>query len=672
MRAGPAMLCAVLAACALAGRSEPAVVTVSTPDLETMNALTAAVDMDSLTHGGLVLGAVEGTQSQVVDDAAPYLVTAVQSVPTLSLLDGVSFDNETAVWTLVFETMQVDASGPDQINAYSRLLYLTRNGTEHAQADTRNACLNKNTSLEMCRAALEADYVLLGEVAAAPGAALVLPAACAAGCGPEGAAGCSAACRVNASLESTAGSALQTLTLRVRHEDIRRAFGRFTPRVSPLYGSTQTVEFGVGMVFVPVLNAYNGAANNILIFNSFSVIENTFDEVAIVKQSAYSIATHVAFWTASAQQDARVRLATVEYLLDFGHSLENITAALNENALTPMTMRAIDEDDCAAMQALVDDLDDSTCLTKQPLCRPSVYVDGAGANMQVWATIVFPIPAWHTSRTIQFNTLLRTRDAASDMLMLSTLNFATTHTPRVACQASQTTAFDATQHVRAEVYRGSNLVYEKISGTFSMHNDTALSMAEALVTLVLRPDDSDQALEYFQTYTDETLRLDDLYMSHAKIGGAIPAHVSNVVKGSGGGRSTLTLDPQLVHACPLKTPETPTGAACVTTHDWGPAGLQRPGSATFFVHKVNASDDAANVAADVAWLENVFGSSDMDLLHRFRTAALTRPFSRSVRAQVRQQYAAVYWIWPVYSWPNMPPIGLVDKTLISLAWSIAH
>jgi hypothetical protein len=77
------------------------------------------------------------------------------------------------------------------------------------------------------------------------------------------------------------------------------------------------------------------------------------------------------------------------------------------------------------------------------------------------------------------------------------------------------------------------------------------------------------------------------------------------------------------------------------------------------------------VSADVAWLANVFGSSDVDMLHRFRSAALTRPFSRSVRAQVRQQYAAVYWVWPVYSWPNLPPIGLVDKTLISLAWSIA-
>jgi hypothetical protein len=190
------------------------------------------------------------------------------------------------------------------------------------------------------------------------------------------------------------------------------------------------------------------------------------------------------------------------YLLDFGHALENITAALNNYSApnTPVLMRAIDTDDCAEMQALLDDLDDSTCLTKQLLCQPAVYVEGVGCTMQLWATIVFPIPSWHQSTTIQFNTLLRTRDADSNMLMLSTLNFATSHTPRVACKATKTTAFDATQHVRAELYRCSNLVYEKISGIFSIHNDTALSMAEALVTLVLRPDDTDPALEFQDVY----------------------------------------------------------------------------------------------------------------------------------------------------------------------------
>ena len=89
------------------------------------------------------------------------------------------------------------------------------------------------------------------------------------------------------------------------------------------------------------------------------------------------------------------------------------------------------------------------------------------------------------------------------------------------------------------------------------------------------------------------------------------------------------------------------------------------------VHKVRASDDSTDVSADVEWLAIVFGSSDVDLLHKFRSAALSRPFSRHVRAEERKQYAAVYWIWPVYSWPNVQPIRLVDGTLVSLVWSVA-
>jgi hypothetical protein len=54
----------------------------------------------------------------------------------------------------------------------------------------------------------------------------------------------------------------------------------------------------------------------------------------------------------------------------------------------------------------------------------------------------------------------------------------------------------------------------------------------------------------------------------------------------------------------------------------------------------------------------------------FRAAALSRPFATPA-AQARKQYAAVFWVWPVYSWPNTAPVGLVDRTVVSLAWSIA-
>ena len=118
--------------------------------------------------------------------------------------------------------------------------------------------------------------------------------------------------------------------------------------------------------------------------------------------------------------------------------------------------------------------------------------------------------------------------------------------PRISCTPSETVAFDATQHVRTELYRGHVLVAETITGTFSVFNDTSLSSAEALVKLVLRPDDSAEALAYFEKYTDEHLRLDELYISHGKLSNTFPSQIANTLQGTGAGRTTLDLDPELL------------------------------------------------------------------------------------------------------------------------------
>ena len=68
--------------------------------------------------------------------------------------------------------------------------------------------------------------------------------------------------------------------------------------------------------------------------------------------------------------------------------------------------------------------------------------------------------------------------------------------------------------------------------------------------------------------------------------------------------------------------------------------------------------------------DNVFGTPDHETLRAFRDVTLSRPFSTTA-ARARQPYAAVFWVWPVFSWPNTAPVGLVDKTVVSLAWSIA-
>jgi hypothetical protein len=90
-----------------------------------------------------------------------------------------------------------------------------------------------------------------------------------------------------------------------------------------------------------------------------------------------------------------------------------------------------------------------------------------------------------------------------------------------------------------------------------------------------------------------------VHVKHAKISGDVPTQVSHTMQGRGGGRTRLTLDSELVHQCAMKTDETPSSTACVTTHNWDLDGLKRPGSATFVVHQVHASDDSTDVSADV-------------------------------------------------------------------------
>jgi hypothetical protein len=64
------------------------------------------------------------------------------------------------------------------------------------------------------------------------------------------------------------------------------------------------------------------------------------------------------------------------------------------------------------------------------------------------------------------------------------------------------------------------------------------------------------------------------------------------------------------------------------------------------------------------------GCAPTVVLEATNAAALSRPFATPA-APARKQYAAVFWVWPVFSWPNTAPVGLVDRTVVSLAWSIA-
>lgn len=632
-----------------------------------------------------LLGAMEATQSSVVDidnTEVPYDITHVQSVPTLSLLDSLAYDNVTEEWSFAYETMSLAAEMAGQINKYYRILYFTRTGHDVGSSDTGNQCLQPDTSYESCLAYLRSDYVVLFDN---PNASDTTPqdrletTTWAAGQPTDAC----AECGINATLHSQEGTAKQTLHLRIPHELIRNALAR--RRNSTLQdsysfveiGAQQALDFGVGMMFLPrpELNTAGTPSNNVLVFDMFTILENTFEQLAISKRTAYSVATHVAFWTAVAANNPLLRVVTIEYLLDVGHVLLDVKMSTNNGSLASGgKMVPIGAEDCAAMQALVDAMPSPLCLARQPLCTPVATFDSSGFLLQTFVTVVFPIPAWHSGDVFQFNTMLfsnlTSANGGTGMRALSTLNFFTSHAPRLSCAPSTTVAFDATQHVLSELYRGHTLLAETISGSFSVFNDTSLSSAEALSTLVLRPDDNAQALAYFQKYTDERLRLDELYMSHGKLSHTFPSQITNTLQGTGSGRSTLALDNELLARCPLLSGTVQPDVQCATTQDWDLQGKHaRSGSSVYYVHQVFGTEETE--AEDLAWLsDNVFGPSDPQTLRAFRSAVLSRPFVTPAAAE-RKAYAAIYWIWPVFLWPNAGPIGLVDRTVISLAWSIA-
>jgi len=372
--------------------------------------------MHAVTHtelGQRQLLTFEATQSSIVDVNEQYLATRVQSVPTLSLLENVRFDNATEVWTLTYETMAVDSSVPGQINHYHRVLYLTRAGHQVGASDTSNPCLQPAVDYAACLSALRAQYVVLETgndllardriettswlcaecpspavaqefvitvasfkfvVDGAPvpvlnlvrggvytfiqsdnsnanhplrfkdesgiaytegvtftgtpgqlGARTVISVAANAPvhlryyCSVHGddmgntvSVSAPSTANIVMTVQPRAFSSTQSLQLQIPHSVIRFALARqrnstrADSAAFALLGAQAALDFGVGMMFIPHNNAApsNNLLNNLLIFDMFTVLENTFEQLAMMTQTSYSIATHVAFWTAAAQSNA--------------------------------------------------------------------------------------------------------------------------------------------------------------------------------------------------------------------------------------------------------------------------------------------------------------------------------------------------------------------------------
>ena len=639
----------------MASAAHGTLVTVQSQTQEDMDAMTAAVNLASASdysgNARVTLGTIEATMSRVVDMESEFLVTVPQSVPTLRLLQAIEFDSASQTWHLVYEVMGREVGGG--INQFRRTLYLTKGGTAHS-GDHENACLSADVSEEACLEQLAALYFVPSTPLTATGDHLEFGN--------------------NASVESlgihstlTPGehSLVERLDLFLPHAVVKSQLARRETRSSATFGEQTQYSFGVGMLFLL-------AGKNTILFDKFDLLENAHLQTQIAKSVSYSVAKHVSFFTEVVHSDIRVRLVSVEYMVEAGHVLHDISASVNGWAVT--------SEDCRRAQMRLEELADRTCLAGRRICEIETYLPPSGG--EVWVTYTMPIPAdvAVSEDELLVNTLLDTRDLATGTQLFSSINFKTPNSPRPVCTDVTVTAFNPTIFARATLYESTALRRQDLrSSTHALSNVTvdgvaALTMADALMTLVLGPANSSPALAYFEQNPDERVRVDELYMSHAKpsvdfgrVRNTMHAETTGTTA-AGSGRRSMVLDAGLLLKCPLESAPDfvygPAAFACVTTQDYGPAGaLRRPvsGVATNFVYEVRGD------GGDLQWLRrNIFGDS-----FQGRTAA--DAFLQRVQALVPAEHAAfarTFWIWPLYAWPNEAPVGLKDKTLLSLAWSI--
>ena len=639
------LLCAPLAHSTL--------VTVQSLTQEHMDTLTDAVNRASAADytgtARVTLGTIEATMSRVVDMDSEYLLTVAESVPTLQLLGEIHFNSSSQTWHLQYQVMGRDETS--DLNQYMRTLYLTKGGNAHA-GDHENTCLTESVSDNDCLQQLRSDYVVPpGELSASHDNLLFELGS------------------IRSSLTTHPSSLVQTLDLSIPHRTVVELLARRETRTSLAFGDQQQYSFGVGMLFLL-------PGRNTIIFDSFELVENAQAQAVVTKTVSYSIARHVSFFTEVVQSDERIRLVSIEYLVEAGHELRNLSTTVNGHEVS--------QGECELAAQRIAALADPTCLAGRAMCAIELYNTGSGpAGGYTWVTFTAPIPAAVSGGEgmLLVNTLLDTVDRTTGTQVWSAVNFKTSSSPRPVCTEVQVTAFNRTQYARATLYESVSLHAQELSSTtHSVSNHTvdgrpALSMADALLTLVLSPGQSADALAYFTSNPEQELRLDEVYMSHAKPYVEFAQDVRNTLLGvSAGdgtytGRSSMILDPRLVQTCPLESGAGFTYGAerfdCVTTQDWGVAqgAMQRPFSHvhTSFVHEVT------HTPADVAWLRsNIFGSSDVGL-------AAAADFVSRLEAKTsadRRAHTRTYWIWPLYAWPSESPVGLKDKTVLSLAWSL--
>ena len=524
----------------------------------------------------ITLGTIEATMSRVVDVEGPYLAS-MPVLPTLGILSALEWKSDTDQWEIVYRVSRIDHTATNPLNNFRRVLYFTSQGNA-VTGDTRNPCLSKTIDQQTCLDSLATSYFV-----PLPNGASDFPAT-----GDSLEYDFSG---LTSTLTQEENSIEDRLTITIPHSMVRSMLSSKDIHTSAT-GTYTSYEFGIGLLFLGLGPDNLGSGSNLILFDNFEVIENSHAQVAISKRNSYSVAKHISFWVTQVR-NTNIHLITVEYLLDSGHKLTSIDSSINQSPVTSAQ--------CSAMQTDIDALvDGGACATQYPLCNPQTYEQtNSDGILQVWAAYTIPVTGVPDSESsLEVNTLLVTNDTITNKPIVSTLNFKTSKVGQYACDAETVVQFNPTSHVETKLYRGVALTLESTSGTFRIQNETDLSMPESLMTVVIEPKD-DAARTYFDTYTNEKIELDFLYMSHAKDEYAnMPLSVLNTVEGSNSGRGILNLDPNLVSACPIEKETqhendpaciSDLSCECITTKDWDwqvNGEMERPKSGGgYFVHE---------------------------------------------------------------------------------------
>jgi len=245
------------------------------------------------------------------------------------------------------------------LNQYQRTLYLTKNGNAHA-GDHENACLSQSVTASSCLAQLAAAYIVPGALSESEDNLLFATGS------------------IRSTLTSHSLSLVQTLRVSIPHTTVKQLLAREEVCTSSAFGKQTQYTFGVGVLFLL-------PGKNTVLFDSFELVENARAQAVIQKTVSYSIAKHVSFFTELVAPDPRIRLVSVEYLVEAGHSLQNISASVNGLLVSAA--------ECELASARILALQDPTCLQDRPICQMTVYESADSSAGYSWVTYTMPIPA---------------------------------------------------------------------------------------------------------------------------------------------------------------------------------------------------------------------------------------------------------------------------------------